>query len=185
MLCIIGIYACKQFTHQEAKKEQPAAFAGFVKNFDTLSFPLILSFPGFLKDKTFIEHNLKPIQANDAKTFLKLDTLPPWPLYYYGQLPMKDSTYYLITYFEMRYKDNPSLWWTLIKFNYFGTLLSETNISYCVKDEHEIRERFCKVTSGYQCFYVENTGKWDEKRRAITDTMLSTRTINLTTDLNR
>lgn len=117
--------------------------------------------------------------------FMKMDSLIPYPVYYFGQLPMMDSIYYLINYFEVRDKNNPSMWWTLMKFDYYGSLLSETQLSYCLKDSDEIRERFCKITPNYQCFYLETTGIWDERKQAITDTVLHTKTINLTYDQNR
>ena len=117
--------------------------------------------------------------------FMKMDSLIPYPVYYFGQLPMMDSIYYLINYFEVRDKSNPSMWWTLMKFDYYGSLLSETQISYCLKDSDEIRERFCKITPNYQCFYLETTGRWNAGKQAITDTVLHTKTINLTYDQNR
>src|SRR5436190_12477283 len=82
------ILACKNSRQQAKPEEGPSAqFKAFVQNFDTLSLPLILSYPGFLKDGVFIDHNLKRIPAADLHTILKMDSIPPWPLYFYGQLP--------------------------------------------------------------------------------------------------
>jgi hypothetical protein len=166
-------------------KTQPANFTSFVKNFDTLPLPLVISFPGFLKSAIFIDHSLKPVESHYLKELMHMKELPPWPIFYYGQLPMMDSTYYLITYYEDKLKHNPSLWWTLNKFDYWGNEISRTNISYCMKDEDTVRERFCKVIENYQCFLVESQGRWDSVKHIITDTVLNTRTLNLTYDADR
>lgn len=172
-------------TETKNTKTQSPEFIAFIKNFDTLQLPLIISYPNFLKENVYQFQTLKKINPKEMYAFMKMDSLIPYPLYYYGQLPMLDSTYYLINYFEITDKKNPSMWWMLMKFDYFGTLLSETQISYCVKDSNEISERFCKITPNYQCFYLETNGLWDEKRHCLIDTVLNTRTINLTYDQNR
>jgi hypothetical protein len=175
------IYSCTNDTAASGKTQSPG-FISFVKNFDTLSLPLILSYPGFMKENAVFIPTFKRIDPNDLRAYMKMDSAIPYPVYYYGQLPMRDSTYYLINYFEMKEKKNPSMWWTLMKFDYFGALMSETNVCYCVKDSNNIDERFCKIMPNYQCFYVETKGKWDAKKHTVTDTVLSTRTINLMLD---
>jgi len=180
----ITIVTCKNKIKPLAKI-QPKGFASFVKNFDTLTPPLIISYPNFLKENVYQFQTLKKIDVKDMQDYMKMDSLIPYPVYYYGQLPMKDSTYYLINYFEIKDNVNPSMWWTLMKFNYYGELLSETNISYCLKDSNMIEERFCKINPTLNCFYVEVKGKWDEKNKAIIDTSISQHTINLTLDQHR
>lgn len=180
---VIILSACT--SRASGSKTQPPDFIAFVKNFDTLPLPLILSNPNFLKGNVYQFQTLKKIDPKEMNEWMKMDSLIPYPVYYFGQLPMQDSTYYLINYFEIRDKKNPSMWWTLMKFNYYGSLLSETNISYCLKDSNEIRERFCKITPNYQCFYLETTGKWDVKKQTVTDTVMTTRTINLMSDQNK
>ncbi len=172
-------------TNNKVEKKQSPEFVAFIKNFDTLNLPLILSNPNFLKKNVYQFQTLNKISLDNMRDFMHMDSLIPYPLYYFGQLPMLDSTYYLINYFEIKDKANPSMWWTLMKFDYFGELLSETQISYCVKDSNEIRERFCKVMPNYQCFYLETTGTWNPKTMMVTDTVLSTKTVNLTYDQNR
>jgi hypothetical protein len=154
-----------------------------VKNFDTLQLPLIISDPNFLKDNFYHFQTLKKIDTALVRSQMQMKILPPYPVYYYGQLPILDSIYYLINYFEIKDRVNPSIWWTLMKYDYFGNLISETNISYCSKDSNQVEERFCKIIPNYQCFYVETKGKWDQKTRSVTDTVLNTRTLNLTSDL--
>ncbi|MCX6188419.1 MAG: hypothetical protein NTW54_02215 [Bacteroidetes bacterium] len=183
LLLLVLVNSCHETLPQN--KKQSAQFIAFVKNFDTLSLPLILSNPNFLKQHVYQFQTLKKINPKEMYEFMKMDSLIPYPVYYFGQLPMMDSIYYLINYFEVRDKNNPSMWWTLMKFDYYGSLLSETQLSYCLKDSDEIRERFCKITPNYQCFYLETTGIWDERKQAITDTVLHTKTINLTYDQNR
>jgi hypothetical protein len=175
--------ACKN--NASASKIQSPEFIAFVKNFDTLPLPLVISNPNFLKENVYHFQTLKKIDSGEMHAWMKMDSLPPYPVYYYGQLPMLDSTYYLINYFEIKDKRNPSIWWTLMKFNFYGTLLSETNISYCVKDSNEIIERFCKIAPNYQCFYLETKGKWDDKTHSVADTVMTTRTVNLTYDQNK
>jgi hypothetical protein len=183
-LLIILFFSCTQ-TPVIAPKPQPEKFTAFVKNFDSLPLPLIISFPGFLRSAIFAEHSLRPIEPEYLKTFMHMNEMPPWPLFYYGQLPAKDSTYYLNTYFEDKVKGNPSVWWTLNKFDYWGNELGRTNISYCMKDQDTVRERFCKVIENYQCYVVETQGLWDSVKHEIKDTVLTTRTLNLTFDENR
>ena len=183
VMILLALNACKYkpaFT-----KIQSPEFISFIKNFDTVPIPFVISNPNFLKESSNLSQQLKVIDPKDMYAFMKMDSLIPYPVFYFGQLPMKDSMYYLINYFEIDNKHNPSRWWTLMKFDYFGSLISETNISYCVKDSNEVRERFCKIMPNYQCFYLETTGLWDEKKRTVTDTVLNTKTINLTYDQNR
>ncbi len=181
---IIVLFSCNNQSESVAKS-QPANFTAFVKNFDTLPLPLIISFPGFLKSAIYVDHSLKPIEVSYLHDLMKMKDLPPWPLFYYGQLPMMDSTYYLITYYEDKVKGNPSLWWTLNKFDYWGNELGRTNISYCMKEGDTVRERFCKVIENYQCFLVETEGRWDSIKHTVTDTVLNTKTINLSFEENR
>lgn len=185
MLCSLIIAFSSCTLDKKVEKKQSPEFVAFVKNFDTLNLPLILSNPNFLGKNVYQFQTLKKISLDNMRDFMHMDSLIPYPLYYFGQLPMLDSTYYLINYFEIKDKANPSMWWTLMKFDYFGELLSETQISYCVKDSNEIRERFCKVMPNYQCYYLETTGTWNPKTMMVTDTVLSTKTVNLTYDQNR
>lgn len=107
-------------TNNKVEKKQSPEFVAFVKNFDTLNLPLILSNPNFLKKNVYQFQTLNKISLDNMRDFMHMDSLIPYPLYYFGQLPMLDSTYYLINYFEIKDKANPSMWWTLMKFDYFG-----------------------------------------------------------------
>ncbi len=184
ILIALILNSCTHFSNPIAVK-QSKEFIAFIQNFDTLKLPLILSNPNFLKTNVYQFQTLKKIDPKEMYAFMKMDSLIPYPVYYFGQLPMNDSIYYLINYFEIKDKINPSIWWTLMKFNYYGQLLSETNISYCVKENNDIKERFCKITPNYQCFYLETNGHWNEKNHEVTDTVLTTRTINLIMDQNK
>ncbi len=186
ILCILVAAACSNASKNKPQERKvKEGFPEFVKQFDTLPLPLLLNQPGFLKENTYQFQTLRKIDPKDLHAYMMMDSIPPWPVYYYGQLPMLDSTYYLINYFEVTHTRNPSMWFTLMKFDYYGTLLSETNISYSMKDSNEVRQRFCKIMPNYQCFYVESNGIWDPATREIKDTVLSNRTLNLTYDLNR
>jgi len=159
---------------------QPEGFVEFIKNFDTLEFPLIISDPDFMKENMIEIPAFKRISLDDMKLYMRMDSLIPYPVFYYGQLPMKDSVYYLINYFEVMDKKNPSKWWTLMKFDFYGKLLNETNIAYCLKDSNKIEERFCKIDADYRCFYLETSGKYNaHQHKVVTDTLITSRSVNL------
>lgn len=132
----------------------------------------------FLKKNKIQINILRVIEDDFLHQYLKMDSLPEENIYYVGQLPMRDSVFFLINFFEIKGK-YPSQWWTLNKFSYYGELISETQLAYNAYDGVELHQRMCKIDNNYQSNTLNITGRFDEKSQIITDTAISTRIVNL------
>lgn len=132
----------------------------------------------FLKKNKIQINILRVIEDDFLHQYLKMDSLPEENIYYVGQLPMRDSVFFLINFFEIKGK-YPSQWWTLNKFSYYGELISETQLAYNAYDGVEVNQRMCKIDNNYQSNTLNITGRFDEKSQIITDTAISTRIVNL------
>jgi len=184
LISISIIASCKEASKTKAKPPEltpqqiDTTFLNFVSGFEMLEFPVFMGNRDFLKKDKFQINILRIIEDEYLHKYFKMDSLPEENIYYMGQLPMQDSVFYLINYFEIK-GNYPSQWWTLNKFTYYGQLISETQLAYNAYDGVEVNQRMCKVDFNYQSNTLNILGKFDTKSQTITDTTITTKVVNL------